>query len=249
LRFHKKIFNQQSRGGGKQQDKPQKKQKKMASSSPSKKSKPSPSSSSSVLDLGEDCPDSWKSHIGEVIYSEQTLQDRVRSLAGEISDSYKKELSDPNEDIVVVGLLNGAICFVVDLVRHLKVPYTMDFMALSSYRGSQSKGTVELKKDLSFDPCGKHILIVEDIVDTGNTLKWLRNYLKSKQCASIKVACLLDKKEGRKVENVEVVVDYVGFICPNKFVVGYGLDYEQRYRGLPFIGVLKPEVYTADEEH
>ena len=189
-----------------------------------------------------ECPTAWQDHMDQILFDEKTLQTRVRELAQQISKDYPE-----GTEVVVVGLLNGAICFVVDLVRHLKIPYTMDFMALSSYRGSKSKGTVELKKDLSFDPEGKHILVVEDIVDTGGTLKWLREYLRSKSCASIRVCCLLDKKEGRAEENAEVVVDYVGFVCPNEFVVGYGLDFNQRYRGLPFIGVLKPKVYSAGE--
>ena len=210
-------------------------------SSPKKKAK----SQEKDLDESavEECPQAWKDHIGEILFPAAVLQKRVKELCQEISKDYAEDT-----EIVVVGLLNGAICFAVDLVRHLNVPYTMDFMAVSSYRGSSSTGSVQLKKDLSFDPTGKHILIVEDIVDTGATLKWLRNYLKSKQCASIKVVCLLDKKEGRTQENSEVVVDYVGFVCPNKFVVGYGLDYNQRYRGLPFIGVLKPEVYSGEGE-
>jgi len=210
-------------------------------SSPSKKAK----SADSILGDAE-CPDAWKDHIGEVLFPEAVVQKRVRELAHQISEEYKK--LGENAEIVVVGLLTGAVCFHVDLSKYLKVPYTMDFMALASYHGSHSKGTVQLKKDLSFDPKGKHILIVEDIVDTGNTLMWLRNYLKTKECASIRVVCLLDKKEGRKKENADVVVDYVGFFCPNKFVVGYGLDYDQRYRGLPFIGVLKPEVYSVGSE-
>ena len=192
------------------------------------------------------CPLYWQGHIGEVLFPEEVIQSRVRTLAAEISEDYRK--LEENLEIVVVGLLNGAVCFLVDLVKHLELPYIVDFMGLSSYHGSQSKGAVEMKKDMSFDPSGKHILIVEDIVDTGNTLMWLRNYLKSKKCASIRVVCLLDKKEGRKAENAQVIVDYVGFFCPNKFVVGYGLDYNQRYRGLPFIGVLKPEVYTSEPE-
>jgi len=220
----------------------------MASSSPQKRSKQDAQDDDDkvVVSINSDCPDLWRHHIKEVLFSEQTLQDRVKTLAREISADYLK--ADPKAEIVLVGLLNGAICFVVDLARHLQVPYTMDFMAVSSYKGAHSKGTIELKKDLSFDPAGKHILVVEDIVDTGTTLKWLRNYLQSKQIASVKVVCLLDKKEGRKVENSQVVVDYVGFVCPNKFVVGYGLDYDQHYRGLPFIGVLKPKVYIDNPE-
>lgn len=186
------------------------------------------------------CPEAWKGDIGEVLFPSDVLQERVRALAREISQAYAAQQVD---EVVCVGLLNGAVCFMVDLCQHLDVKYTMDFMCVSSYHGSASSGTVQLKKDLSFDPKGKHILVVEDIVDTGTTLKWLRQYLESKECASIQVACLLDKHEGRIQENSAVVVEHVGFVCPNQFVVGYGLDYKQHYRGLPFIGVLKPQVY------
>jgi len=108
------------------------------------------------------------------------------------------------------------------------------------------QGTIELKKDMSENPSGKHVLIVEDIVDTGTTLAWLRHYLRTKNVASVRVACLLDKKEGRHLVNSDVVVDYIGFHCPNQFVVGYGLDFNQNYRGMPFIAVLKEEAYKEE---
>lgn len=187
------------------------------------------------------CPDVWSGHIDHVLYDTEKLQARVRELAATVSSDYPE-----GSEIVVVALLNGAVCFAVDLVRNLNISYTMDFMAVSSYKGTQS-GNVELKKDLSFNPAGKHILVVEDIIDTGSTLRWLHEHLKSKGCASVKICCLLDKKEGRTTENSEMMVDYVGFVCPNRFVVGYGLDFNQKYRGLPFIGVLKPEVYGEGE--
>ena len=185
-------------------------------------------------------PPQWARNIAKVLFDEATIQTRVRELAKDISASY-----GPDDDVVAVGLLNGAVIFMTDLVRHLTVPYVMDFMAVSSYRGTSSTGSVQVKKDLSLDPTDKHLLIVEDIVDSGATLSWLRNYLLTKKCRSVKVVCLLDKKVGRKQSHADVVVDFVGFECPDKFVVGYGLDFSQRYRGLPFVGVLRPEAYQA----
>lgn len=191
-----------------------------------------------AADLRE-CPPVWADNISHVLFTKSAIQSRVKELAHQISTDYV------DKEIVVVGLLTGAICFVTDLVRSLRVPYTMDFMALSSYHGTQSKGIIELKKDMSHSPENKHILVVEDIVDTGTTLQWLSNYLMTKNCASVRIACLLDKKEGRSEANTKIKVDYCGFVCPNSFVVGYGLDFEQEYRGLPFIGVLKPSAYNT----
>ena len=180
------------------------------------------------------CPE-WKANIDRVLFTESAIQTRIRALATTISEDYK------GKEIVAVGLLKGAVCFMIDLLKYLTVPYTMDFMALSSYgKGTKSKGSVVMKKDLSEDPAGKHILIVEDIIDTGGTLRWLKKYLADKNCASIRIACLLDKKARRSAENEDIVIDYPGFHCPDKFVIGYGLDFAGHYRCLPFIGVLKP---------
>mmetsp|Transcript_19787 Transcript_19787/g.56571 ORF Transcript_19787/g.56571 Transcript_19787/m.56571 type:complete len:136 (+) Transcript_19787:258-665(+) len=132
-----------------------------------------------------------------------------------------------------------------DLLKNFLIPYKIDFMSISSYgSGTTSSGVVKLKKDLSHDPSGKHVLIVEDLVDTGNTLKWLKNYIMTKDCASVRLCTLLDKKERRT--QTDVTVDYSGYVCPNEFVVGYGMDYAEDYRCLPFIGVLKPEVYSGE---
>ena len=142
----------------------------------------------------------------------------------------------------MVGLLKGSILFFADLIRHIDVPYKIDFMAVSSYgSGTTSSGTIKVKKDLDVDPTGRHLLIIEDLIDTGNTLAWLCNMLKTKSPASVKLCTLLNKKECRKVD---VEVDFNGFDCPNKFVVGYGMDFDEDYRCIPFVGVLKPEAYA-----
>jgi hypoxanthine phosphoribosyltransferase len=158
-------------------------------------------------------PADWAKNLSHLVFPTQVIQQRVKELAAKISAEYR------GQHIVVVGLLNGAVCFLSDLVRQLTVPYVVDFMQVSSYKGTQSKGSVELKKDMAEDPTGRHILIVEDIVDTGTTLAWLRNYLRTKNAASVRVACLLDKKEGRHSANSDILVDYLGFNCPNRFVV------------------------------
>lgn len=159
------------------------------------------------------CPEKWKNNISQILYSKSKIDQRVKELADEINSHYSKIISDKDEPLIVVGLLTGAICFMTDLVRQLKVNYVMDFMVLSSYHGTSSKGTVELKKDLNVSPAGRHILIVEDIIDTGGTLSWLNNFLMTKDAKSIKVAVLLDKKPGRTVQNSKVKVDYCGFVC------------------------------------
>jgi len=146
------------------------------------------------------------------------------------------------KNLLCVGILTGAVCFMTDLLKHMLVPYQIDFMSISSYgKGTTSSGSVNVKQDLSHDPSGKHVLIIEDLIDTGNTLKWLKSYLMTKNCASVKLCTLLDKK-ARRTET-DVAVDYVGFTCPDEFVVGYGMDFAENYRCLPFVGCLKPEAY------
>jgi hypoxanthine phosphoribosyltransferase len=184
-------------------------------------------------------PPKWRNHIKEVLYTAGEIQHRVKQLAEEISQSY----SDVEEEIVVVGLLSGAVPFMTDLLRYLAIPYTCDYMDLSSYGdGTESSGVVKMKKDLNDSPSGKHILIVEDIIDSGNTMHWLKNFLATKNCKSVKVVTLLSKQARRVRKNIDI--DFVGYDCADEFVVGYGMDYKQRYRGLPYIGVLKEEVYN-----
>jgi hypoxanthine phosphoribosyltransferase len=143
----------------------------------------------------------------------------------------------------VVGLLRGAFVFIADLVRQITVPHAVDFMFISSYEGAQG-GSVCINKDMSIDPQGKHVLIVEDLIDTGNTLAWLCKHLTSKNALSVELCTLLDKQTKRRGH--ELKVKYVGLNCADEWIVGYGMDYQQHYRGLPFIGVLDPKVYQHE---
>lgn len=173
--------------------------------------------------------------VARVLITEEELQRRVRELAQQIEADYQ------GKDLLLVGLLKGAVHFMVDLTRAMKRPVAIDFMAVSSYGAStESSGIVRILKDLDESIEGKHVLIVEDIVDTGLTLKYILEMLRRRGPASLRVCALLNKKERRLVD---VPLDYVGFDIPNEFVVGYGLDFRQVYRNLPFVAVLKPEVY------
>ena len=174
--------------------------------------------------------------IQEVLLSEEQIQNRIREL-GEI---LSKEYADKNP--IVVGVLKGVVVFYADMIRHLKVPCQMDFMWISSYAGTESTGKMVVKQDLSSDIRGRHVLILEDIFDTGNSLDYTYHYLMSREPASIKICTLLDKPE-RRNPNVTLQADYTGFTIPNAFVVGYGLDFNEEYRNLPYIGILKPEAY------
>lgn len=172
--------------------------------------------------------------IEEVLVDEATLARRVAELGQEISRDYR------GLEPVLVGILKGGFLFLADLLRHIDVPVTVDFMAISSYgSGTRSSGVVRILKDLDHPVAGRHVLVVEDIVDTGLTLRYLLDNLASRRPASLKVCVLLDKHERREVQ---VPLAYVGFRIPNRFVVGYGLDFAERYRNLPFIGVLKSSV-------
>lgn len=173
--------------------------------------------------------------IKEILISEEEIQKRVKELGNEISLDYH------NKNLMVVGILKGAVIFMADLVKNIKLPITMDFMAVSSYGSSTiSTGEVRIIKDLDFSVEGKDILIVEDIIDTGLTLNYLTDNLKKRGASSVKICTLLDKVERR---TVGVQVDYLGFEIPDEFVVGYGLDYAEQYRNLPYVGALKEEVY------
>lgn len=173
--------------------------------------------------------------IKEILLSEEEIQKRVKELGQEISLDYQ------NKNLMVVGILKGAVIFMADLVKNIKLPITMDFMAVSSYGSSTiSTGEVRIIKDLDFSVEGKDILIVEDIIDTGLTLNYLTDNLRKRGASSVKICTLLDKVERR---TVGVPVDYLGFEIPDEFVVGYGLDYAEQYRNLPYVGALKEEVY------
>lgn len=175
--------------------------------------------------------------IEQILLSEEQLQNRIREL-GEILTA---EYADKNP--VIVGVLKGVVVFYADMIRQIKVPCQLDFMWLSSYSGANSTGKMLVRQDVTADIEGRHVLILEDIFDTGNSLEFTVNHLKEKHPASIKVCTLLDKPERRR-EGVTLQADYVGFTIPNAFVVGYGLDYNEKYRNLPYVGILKPEVYT-----
>ncbi|HHW07295.1 MAG TPA: hypoxanthine phosphoribosyltransferase [Clostridia bacterium] len=173
--------------------------------------------------------------IETILISREELEAKVKELGRRISADYA------GQELLIVCILKGAVIFCADLVRHITIPVTLDFMAVSSYGdATQSSGAVMILKDLETNIAGKHVLIVEDIVDTGLTLKYLVENLKARHPLSVKVCTLLDKPERRKVD---VQVDYNGFVIPDAFVVGYGLDYAEKYRHLPSVCILKPEMY------
>ncbi len=174
--------------------------------------------------------------IEATVVSSEQIQQRITELAKEIDAAYA------DREPLLVGVLKGAVMFMSDLARSLERPSTMEFMAVSSYgSGTQTSGVVRILKDLDRDIAGQDVLIVEDIIDSGLTLSWLLRNLKARNPASIAIVTLLRKPEALKVD---VKVEYVGFDIPNEFVVGYGLDYAERYRDLPYIGRLKPSVYN-----
>jgi len=174
--------------------------------------------------------------IQEILFSEEQLARRVSELAEQINRDYA------DKEILLVSVLRGSFVFMADLARKITRPCRIDFMSVSSYgKGSTSSGQVQITKDLSEDISGLHVIVVEDILDSGNTLSYLLRLLEQRHPASIRLCTLLDKPDRRKVE---VAVHYSGFTIPDAFVVGYGLDYAERYRNLPYIGILKPEVYS-----
>ena len=177
--------------------------------------------------------------LSKVLLSEAQIHGRVAELGRTLAADYVEK------DPLLVGILSGSFLFIADLVRSMNLPLAIDFMAVSSYGDRTStSGVVRILKDLNSSIAGRHVILVEDIVDTGLTLDYLYKNLQTRNPASLRVCALLDKKEAR-VRDVEVA--YVGFHCPNEFVVGYGLDYRGCYRNLPFIGVLRPEVYRKAE--
>ncbi|TDE42361.1 hypoxanthine phosphoribosyltransferase [Nonomuraea mesophila] len=181
-----------------------------------------------AADMGND--------LEKVLISEEDLQARIKELAGRIDEDYA------GKEVLLVGVLKGAVMVMADLARALHVPVQMDWMAVSSYgAGTRSSGVVRVLKDLDTDILDRHVLIVEDIIDSGLTLHWLLENLKSRNPASLEICAALRKPDAVKVP---IEVKYVGFDIPSEFVIGYGLDYAERYRNLPFIGTLAPHVYT-----
>lgn len=176
-----------------------------------------------------------KDIIKEVLVSEEDITSKVKELGKQITEDYK------DKDLLLIGILKGSVIFMSELAQNIKLPVEMDFMAVSSYgKSSVSTGEVRIIKDLDFSVEDRHLLIIEDIIDTGYTLSYLIDNLKKRGAKSIKVCTFLDKPDRRKAD---IHVDYLGFIVPDEFIVGYGLDYAERYRNLPYVAALKEEVY------
>ena len=181
--------------------------------------------------------DNMKEDVLRVLLSEDEIREKVRELGGKITADYK------NSNLMLVTVLKGAVVFLADLMRQIDVPAEIDFMVVSSYgSGVKSSGVVKIVKDLDVPLAGKDILIVEDILDSGLTLSYIKELLESRGPRSIRIATLLDKPSRRKVD---LQADYIGCAVPDEFVIGYGLDYDEKYRNLPYIGILKPEVYSV----
>ncbi|MBN2899297.1 MAG: hypoxanthine phosphoribosyltransferase [Clostridia bacterium] len=176
-----------------------------------------------------------RNDVKSVLYSEAVLNEKVAEIGAKITEDYA------GKDLLVIGVLKGANIFLGDLVRKIELPVQIDFIAASSYGSStESSGVVRIMKDLDYSIEGKHVLIVEDIIDTGLTLHYLLDNFRSRNPESLAVCTLLDKPERRKVP---IDVKYAGFDIPDEFIVGYGIDYAEKYRNLPYIATLKPEVY------
>lgn len=172
--------------------------------------------------------------IASVLVSKDELSEICKRLGEQISRDYE------GKKLLVVSVLKGAVIFMADLLREIKCDCIIDFIAVSSYSGTKTTGVVKFKKDLDIDPDGMDILIVEDILDSGITLSYLSGVLKGRNANSIKICTLLDKPANRKAD---ISADYVGKVIPDEFVVGYGLDYDEKYRNLPYVGILNPSVY------
>ena len=172
----------------------------------------------------------------KILLTKEEIQARVAELGQELMADY----ADKNP--IFVGVLKGVVVFYADMIRAFQAPCQLDFMWISSYSGTHSTGNMLVRQDVTADLKGRHVVILEDILDSGRSLKFTYEHLLTKEPASVRICTLLDKPEGR-VPGFEIEADYVGFDIPNEFVVGYGLDYNEAYRNLPFVGILKPEVY------
>jgi hypoxanthine phosphoribosyltransferase len=179
--------------------------------------------------------------IREILITSEAIRERTAELGAEISRDYA------GKDVLLVCVLKGAMVFMADLIRHITIPVCIDTIAVSSYGAATvSSGVVRIVKDLDAPVADKHVLVVEDIVDSGLTLSYLRNYLFNRKPASVRICTLLDKPERREVS---ITPDYCGFVIPNHFVVGYGLDYQERYRNLPFIGIPHDYVWASNHNN
>lgn len=176
-----------------------------------------------------------KEDIQEVLFTNEVLIKKIKELAEQINKDYE------GKELVVVGILKGSVIFAAELIKNITIKCEIDFMSVSSYgNATETSGVVRILKDLDNDIEGKHVLLVEDIVDTGTTLKYLLKYLKARKAESIEIVSLLNKPVRRKVD---LDVKYIGFEVPDGFIVGFGIDYAEKYRNLPYIGILKPEIY------
>jgi len=181
-----------------------------------------------------------KDDVQEILITEEMIIERCKELGRVIANDYQ------DEQPILVALLKGSVVFLAELCKHIDLPLEIDFLDVSSYEGTESTGDINIRKDLDRSIRDREILIIEDIVDTGRTLKTVIAFLYNKGARNIKVAALLDKKSRRVVE---IEADYVGFDIPDHFVVGFGLDFNQKYRNLPFIGVLKKELYSWEDKN
>ena len=175
-------------------------------------------------------------NIEKILLTEEQIQARITELGEILSEDYK------DKNPIVVGVMKGVVVFYADMIRKIKTPCQMDFMWISSYAGTESTGNMIVRRDVSSDIKGRHVLVLEDIFDTGNSLDYTVKHLLAKEPASVKVCTLLDKPD-RRNPDITLKPDYIGFTIPNEFVVGYGLDFNENYRNLPYVGILKPEAY------
>jgi hypoxanthine phosphoribosyltransferase len=174
------------------------------------------------------------------LFSEEQIEQRLCEIATQLDEIYKD-----NTNVLCIGLLNGAIMVTTHLLKKVKFDYILDFMSVSSYESETvSSGQIKLKKDISVNPKGYDVIIIEDLIDTGYTLDWVIKHLQNKECNSIRIMCLLDKKERRRPD-INVHVDFIGFECPNEFVIGYGMDFNGKYRCLPYVGIMENVVSSA----
>lgn len=174
--------------------------------------------------------------IKKILLTEEQIKNRIAELGRELMVDY----ADKNP--IFIGVLKGVVVFYADMIRAFQAPCQLDFMWISSYKGASSTGNLLVRQDVSADLKGRHVVILEDILDSGRSLQFTYDHLVSKGAASVRICTLLDKPEGRK-PGINIQADYVGFTVPNEFLVGYGLDYDEKYRNLPYVGILKPEIY------
>ena len=177
-----------------------------------------------------------KEDIKYILVTQEQIKEKVAELAGQLMEDYA------GKNPLFIGVLKGVVPFFADMIRAFEAPCEIDFMWISSYQGTNSTGSMLVRKDVTQDIRGRHVVILEDIFDTGNSLDFTYKHLMAKEPASLRICTFLDKPERRK-PGVTVKADYTGYVIPNEFVVGYGLDFNEKYRNLPFVGVLKPEAY------